>query len=79
MVAVFNLVNSQFWLDGVLRQTGNTGPAGTYADLTYLSVGNYYTAGYGWIGPIGHAIYFAGVPADIPGMSAGLKRVWGTV
>jgi hypothetical protein len=78
-VGVLDAANSHLWIDGVLVASGDTGPVGTYTDMSYFSVGNYYSGGYGWQGGIGHALGYYGAPADIPGLSASLKTKWGTV
>lgn len=73
-VCVFNGANSQLWIDGTLRATVNPGNA----DTSSLVVGNYGGGGYGFDGAIGHAVWYAGIVADIPGMSASLKALHGT-
>lgn len=73
IVGVYNGASSQYWQDGTLRNSGNIGDA----NVNRLVVGNYGGGGYAIDGAIAHIVWWRGIVANIPGMSASLKAVHG--
>jgi hypothetical protein len=75
-VCIFNGTQSEFWLDGVLRASGDVGSDPVYSRLTWIVLGNYHSGGYGHNGPIGQTTYYQGVVASPAGLSAALIDKW---